>query len=38
MKYNKVIEAGFLARPNRFEAQVEVAGQVETVHVKSTGR
>ncbi len=38
MKYNKVIEAGFLARPNRFEAQVEVAGQVETVHVKNTGR
>lgn len=38
MKYNKVIEARFLSRPNRFAAQVEVAGQVETVHVKNTGR
>ena len=38
MKYNKVIEARFLSRPNRFAAQVEVAGQVETVHMKNTGR
>ena len=28
----------FLARPNRFIAHVEIGGQVETVHVKNTGR
>lgn len=38
MKYKKVVEARFLARPNRFVAQVDIAGQVETVHVKNTGR
>jgi len=38
MKYNKVIEARFLSRPNRFVAQVEVAGHEENVHVKNTGR
>ena len=38
MKYKKVVEAKFLARPNRFVAQVDIAGQVETVHVKNTGR
>ena len=31
MKYNKVIEARFLSRPNRFVAQVEVAGHEENV-------
>lgn len=38
MKYRKTTEAHFLSRPNRFIAQVEVNGQVETVHVKNTGR
>jgi len=38
MKYKKVVEARFLARPNRFVAKVDIAGQVETVHVKNTGR
>ena len=38
MKYKKVVEARFLTRPNRFVAQVDIAGQVETVHVKNTGR
>ena len=38
MKYKKVVEARFLARPNRFVAQGDIAGQVETVHVKNTGR
>ena len=38
MKYNHTISARFLARPNRFVAQVEVEGRTETVHVKNTGR
>ena len=38
MKYRKIVEARFLSRPNRFIAQVEVNGQIETVHVKNTGR
>ena len=38
MEYKKVVEARFLTRPNRFVAQVDIAGQVETVHVKNTGR
>lgn len=38
MKYNKTIQAKFIDRPNRFIAHVEVDGQVETVHVKNTGR
>ncbi|MCR5212853.1 MAG: DNA/RNA nuclease SfsA, partial [Eubacterium sp.] len=46
MKYQNIYKAKFLKRPNRFIAQVEIAGQVEnqtgsqieTVHVKNTGR
>ncbi len=38
MKYNKVIRAKFLARPNRFVAKVEIDGHTEIVHVKNTGR
>ena len=38
MRYKKVIEAKFISRPNRFVAQVDVKGLVETVHVKNTGR
>ncbi len=38
MKYDNMIPGRFLARPNRFIAQIEIAGQVETVHVKNTGR
>lgn len=38
MRYNKTVEARFISRPNRFIAQVEVAGKIETVHVKNTGR
>ena len=38
MKYNKIIRGKFIDRPNRFIAHVEVEGQVETVHVKNTGR
>lgn len=39
MKYNHVVSATFLSRPNRFIAQVRlVDGREETVHVKNTGR
>lgn len=38
MKYVNITAAEFLSRPNRFVAQVRVDGQVETVHVKNTGR
>ena len=38
MRYAQVVPAKFLARPNRFIAQVELEGRVETVHVKNTGR
>ena len=38
MVYNNVCMGRFLNRPNRFIAQVEINGTVETVHVKNTGR
>ena len=38
MKYEKVVAGRFLARPNRFIAQVDMDGRTETVHVKNTGR
>ena len=38
MRYNKVVPAVFLDRPNRFIAEVELEGHVERVHVKNTGR
>ena len=38
MKYANITKATFIARPNRFIAQVEVDGHIETVHVKNTGR
>ncbi|MBQ7834279.1 MAG: DNA/RNA nuclease SfsA [Ruminiclostridium sp.] len=38
MKYKNVVRGRFIARPNRFVAQVEINGTVETVHVKNTGR
>ena len=38
MTYPNITSAVFLARPNRFVAQVEVEGEVLTVHVKNTGR
>ena len=38
MRYGKVIPGRFLSRPNRFIAQVETEGGVQTVHVKNTGR
>lgn len=38
MKYKQVAEGQFLARQNRFVAQVMIDGVEETVHVKNTGR
>ncbi len=38
MRYNHIIQGRFIERPNRFIAQVEIDGRVETVHVKNTGR
>ena len=38
MKYNEIIEANFIERPNRFIAYVDIAGIRTKVHVKNTGR
>lgn len=38
MRYDSVISARFLERPNRFIARVETADGVQIVHVKNTGR
>ena len=38
MRYNKVIPARFISRPNRFIAEVETGGEKFRVHVKNTGR
>ena len=38
MKYNKIIRGIFHNRPNRFIANVYINGELETVHVKNTGR
>lgn len=38
MKYERIAEAVFLERPNRFVARVLLDGREETVHVKNTGR
>ncbi len=38
MRYERVVPARFIARPNRFIAHVELDGRAETVHVKNTGR
>lgn len=38
MKYINTYPAKFISRPNRFIANVEINGKIETVHVKNTGR
>lgn len=38
MKYNKMIKAKFIERPNRFIAYCDIDGEVEKVHVKNTGK
>lgn len=38
MKYQHIVQAGFIERPNRFVAYVDIEGTREKVHVKNTGR
>ncbi|MGN1318763.1 MAG: DNA/RNA nuclease SfsA [Lachnospirales bacterium] len=38
MKYENVKEGKFIVRENRFISKIEIDGQVETCHVKNTGR
>ncbi len=38
MKYDRIIEARFMSRPNRFCAVAEIDGKQEVCHVKNTGR
>ena len=38
MKYNKMIKAKFIERPNRFVAYCDINGEVEKIHVKNTGK
>ena len=38
MRYGKMVEGRFLARPNRFIAHIEIDGKTEVCHVKNTGR
>lgn len=38
MFYKNIVTGRFISRPNRFIANVEIDGEVQTVHVKNTGR
>jgi len=38
MRYDKVVEARFIERKNRFIAECEINGKVESVHIRNTGR
>ena len=38
MQYKNIVEGRFIDRPNRFIAHARINGQIETVHVKNTGR
>lgn len=38
MRYQNIVKAQFISRPNRFIAEVSIGGKTETVHVKNTGR
>lgn len=38
MKYENIVKAQFIDRPNRFIAHCKVNGKEEVVHVKNTGR
>ena len=38
MTYDNIVRAVFMDRLNRFAARVSIRGQIETVHVKNTGR
>ena len=38
MRYDRMVPGFFDDRPNRFIAHVEIGGEIQTVHVKNTGR
>lgn len=38
MQYENIVKGKFQSRPNRFIAKVIIDGELETVHVKNTGR
>lgn len=38
MKYDKILTARFISRPNRFTAHIELDGEIQICHVKNTGR
>lgn len=38
MKYNNMVKAKFIERPNRFVAYCDINGEVEKIHVKNTGK
>ena len=38
VRYPNMVPGRLLSRTNRFEAQVEIDGREEIVHVKNTGR
>ena len=38
MHYPNMVPGTFISRPNSFIAHIEIDGQIETVHVKNTGR
>lgn len=38
MRYENIVKAQFISRPNRFVAEVLLDGEKATVHVKNTGR
>lgn len=38
MRYSNITSGTFIERPNRFIAMVEIDGNIETCHVKNTGR
>lgn len=38
MEYKNIVNGTFIERPNRFIAKVKINGNLETVHVKNTGR
>ena len=38
MRYSKITTGTFIDRPNRFIAHISIEGNIETVHVKNTGR
>lgn len=38
MKYNNMIKAKFIERPNRFIAYCDINGEIEKIHVKNTGK